>query len=142
MEKKKNKKWEEMTPKEKRKGCIISIVVLVFVVCFVWFINIMQGDQNKREYEDLSINVQILANDFLKPQLKYPDEWKYNYKKVIREDSTLYTFQSVILAKNDFGVSSRLYWLLQMRFIGSKEDSHKNSTDLNNWTVIRNELTE
>ncbi len=135
--------------KSKKKGCLISfLVVLIVIVVFgiVLDKSTPKSDKNNtpKEYADLSSGVQVFAEKILVKQLKYPDGWEYDYNKLIRDDSTRYTFQAIVLANNAFGVRSRISYLLQMEFIGSKEQSRelKEYSKASNWKILRNEVSE
>lgn len=112
MEKLENKKG-------KKKGCLVAFLVVFGIVIMFGIAlrnNKPEGQTNDilKDYADLSSGVQIFAEKILVKQLKYPDGWGYDYNKVIRDDSTKYTFQAIVLANNAFGVRSRLSYLLQM----------------------------
>jgi len=130
----------------KKGGKIILIVVATLAI--VGFIKeALSGEESTKPkyYSDLSAVVQTYADKMLVSQLKYPDGWKYEYKKTIREDSVTYIFQSVVLAKNGFGVRSRLTYFVKMQYVGSKEDSN-GSVEVysasDKWKILRNELTQ
>lgn len=144
MERSKQKKWDEMTPKEKRKGSIVLLVFVSFIVGIIWVFNYASNEQHSREYNDLSSVAQFYADKVLPQNLKHPDGWEYERQAMNKQDSVTYHFTAVVLAKNGFGVRSRLMYNFVIQYIGTKEDSY--ATDKNNlpsnWKIVSNELVE
>ncbi|MDR2805407.1 MAG: hypothetical protein LBB85_07175 [Dysgonamonadaceae bacterium] len=132
---------ENKLTKPASKGCAITSVVIIALL-MIGLIYVISIPQTHNQYDDLSICVQVFADDMIQAQLKYPDGWSYESKKVTRKDSTLYNFQAIVLAKNGFGIRSRLCYSLQIRFDGSIDDSYKNAADRRYWTIVKNELNE
>lgn len=129
-----------------KKGCLkvvlIGLGVIMLLGVILEAIDPTGKPDKELTYADLSSTVEAFANKTLVPQLKYPDGWEYEYSKSIRDDSTKYTFQAIILAKNGFGVRSRLSYLFQMEYVGTKEDSHnfKETAKRSNWKILRSDL--
>jgi hypothetical protein len=140
--KKKNKTWSELTPKERKRG-IINLSVLAVVLAFIIWIFSLGGDSNYDDYKDLSRQIPSMASVLIEKQLKYPDGWEYEAKKVTRLDNTTYRLDAVILAKNGFGVRSRINYQFKARWKGSKETSHQGFIEVtkpSNWDILKSDL--
>jgi hypothetical protein len=134
----------ESVPKKSKKGCIAVSIFLVVVIGFIVTMTVLFDDGPKYDsYDDLKATFQVLSGDLIKLQLKYPDEgWKYDTKVITRNDSTLYTLQAVVIAKNAFGVKTRVYCTIKMRFTGTKEQSYKDDMNRNLWHIVSNDMRE
>jgi hypothetical protein len=133
---------EQKERKPAPKGCAIASLIFIAAL-IIGLVYVLTMPEKHTEYNDLSISVRVLADDIIEKQLKYPEGWKYESKRVVQKDSTLYDFQAVILAKNRFGVKGRLNYYLQMRFNGSKSDSYKEAAvDRCYWTITNSRFTE
>jgi hypothetical protein len=132
---------EKKEQKQMPKGCAIASFIFC-CICIIGIVVAIMIPVDHNEYDDLSICVQVLAGDMIESKLRYPDGWSYEIKQVDRKDSTLYDFHAVVLAKNGFGVRSKLNYSLRMRFIGNMNDSYKNATDRKYWLIIKDELRE
>ncbi|MBD8348551.1 hypothetical protein [Dysgonomonas sp. HGC4] len=130
--------------KNKKGGLIAIIAVFVVLMVLGSILRITDEDKKVTDYADLSSAAQVFAEKILVKQLKHPDGWEYEYNKVIREDSAKYSFQAVILAQNSFGVRSRLSYLLQLQYVGTKDHSRslKEYSKASNWKILRNDLSE
>ena len=93
-------------------------------------------------HNDLTAEFQVFSKDVVELQLKDPDCWKFDTKKITRNDSTLYTLQAVVLAKNAFGVKTRVYCTVKMRFAGTKAQSHREAYNRNLWKIVLNDMRE
>lgn len=142
MEKKAKKTWSESTPQEKRKGCTVIFVFIAVIVGFIWFISVMEDDQQNSYYDDLTTSAQVYADDLLVQQLKHPDGWEYERKQIDRLDSVTYKLTAVVLAKNGFGVRGRMLYNIKLEFIGSKNDSYSSPQNPGNWHILSNELVQ
>lgn len=139
--KKEQKKWEDLTSKEKKQsmlslGAIVLIGVFLFKVC--------TAEKTYDSYKDLSIDVTVIADMALVNQLKYPDGWAYEKKKVTRLDSITYHLDAIVLAKNGFGVRSRLGYQFEAKWVGTMNESHDfdNIANTTNWQITQNDLFE
>ena len=77
-------KWSEMSKKKKNWLIVIAVLLVLAVIG-----NFAPDNNNTvldtpKEYYDLSSFVQVTADIYLKPQLKYPDGWEYENKSVQR----------------------------------------------------------
>lgn len=141
---------EQKKKTPKGKGCLKAILIALGVLMiFGTILKIVDPDTNEQKttrenYADLTPTVQVFADKILVRQLKYPDGWEYEYDKLIRDDSTKYTFQAIVLAQNGFGVRSRISYLLQMEFVGSRDQSYnyQETAKASNWNIIRNDLED
>lgn len=138
----KQKKWSEMTNKEKKKNTIQTLIMFVIAIPIIIFtVNKCVGDKYDK-FNDLSVEVQILSDDLIKTQLKYPDGYDIEKRDIIRKDSITYIVNAIVLAKNGFGVRGRMLYTATLEFVGSKSDSRNDGMNKGNWNVKVNKFLE
>jgi len=98
--------------------------------------------ESYQSYADLSSTVKVKSDKFVEQNLKYPDGWEYESDKVSRQDDTTYTFQAVVLAKNGFGVRSRVSYFVRLVYHGTKDQSHDLTESWNDWEVIKSDVSQ
>jgi hypothetical protein len=122
------------------------------ILCGVLYIVYATIDANRLKpvdiqltgYNDLTNVAQAYADKELTANLKYPDGWEYESKGMERKDSVTYNFNAFVLAKNGFGVRSRLLYNFKVQYVGSIEDSYSSDTNKlpGNWKIITSEVVQ
>lgn len=123
----------------------ISITVLITIVLVAGLLNDETSTaktKSNQSYADLSATVQVKSDDYVKATLKYPDGWEYERHNVTRNNDTIYTFQAIVLAKNGFGVRSRIFYNVQLTFHGTKDQSHDITESFNHWEVLKSDVSQ
>ena len=80
----------------------------------------------------------VIATDFIKDQLKYPDEAKisqFNCIQETNEDGT-FTVLNKVIAKNGFGVKTEYIFKLNLFFLGGEW------TEKKNWKLVKIQYEE
>lgn len=137
-------KWSEIS-KKKRGWIIVGCIFLALSVIGSFAPEVEPEASVPKEYSDLSSFVQVAADLYLEPQLKYPDGWEYEKKSVKRMDSVTYIMNGVVLAKNGFGVRSRLLYNFELMYVGTKESSNAGYDEYSkseNWKLINSTLVD
>jgi len=135
------KKWSEMSTTEKKKSTVYNILVLLIAIPLIIFV-ISKCSDDYCTYNSIESSAQRYVNNILKDRLKYPDGWEYEKKSLSRVDSVTYKFTAIVLAKNGFGVRSKMIYNVKVEFLGTKKDSYKDSDNPKNWNVISCELNQ
>ncbi len=132
----------ELTKKQKTWSIVIGVIVVMSIIG--QFAPQKPKPVERIEYGNLTATAQTCADGLLKQQLKFPDGWSYEYKDMQRTDSVTYSLKAIVLAKNGFGVRSRINYTCVLKYTGSKEVSNDiiDAMDSRYWTVISNTLGE
>lgn len=107
-------------------GCLVFLLILVGV--FIYFYNSKSSDD---EYSS-DVNPCLMSEDFIKRDLKFPDEADFPFLDCNSTDNGngTYTVLRKISAKNAFGVEKKYIYKVEMRYNGGI------SVDINNWELI------
>ena len=141
MKKFEQKKWNDMSPEEKKKELKRTLITFAIAIPIILF-GLSKCEDSKKDYDDLTTSAQVYADDLLVQQLKHPDGWEYERKQIDRLDSVTYKLTAVVLAKNGFGVRGRMIYNIKLEFIGSKKDSYSSPQNPGNWHILSNELVQ
>ncbi|HNX89686.1 MAG TPA: hypothetical protein PKH58_11425 [Paludibacteraceae bacterium] len=106
---------------------------LVFITsCFLFAFISCIGSSNSDSTIDNGIRCSIMAEDFVKSKLKYPNEVKFNTNQYVHEvEGSEAIVLNKFTAKNSFGVESNFVYKIWLSFNGG------DWTEINNWSYSK-----
>ena len=106
----------------------VLFLCMLFLVAFVSCI----GPSNHDSTIDNGTRCSIMAEDFVKSKLKYPNEVRFNTDQFVHEvEGTQAIVLNKFTAKNSFGVESNFAYKIWLSFNGG------DWSDINNWSYSK-----
>ncbi len=104
-------------------GCLPIIGLIVLSVVFSIF-----GKDDKPTKEDLAVMSYVIAKDYVKNSLRYPEEAEFDLLPISKKETKPNIFEVVgnVTAKNGFGVKEKKAFRCYIKYTGGEPALSKN----------------